>query len=85
LKNVKPSATILDSTGFLERTGSNGDACAARTEHTREELVGERERVGMHAILSHENPAIQTLVDFVQAVASGNLLALQGLNVAEAE
>lgn len=47
--------------------------------------MGERESVGMDAILRHENPTGQTLVDFVQAVASGDLLALQGLNVAEAE
>ena len=85
LKDVKLSAAILDSAGFLERPGSNGDARAARTEHAREEVVGERESVGMDAILRHENPAGQTLIDFVQAVASGDLLALQSLNVAEAE
>jgi len=47
--------------------------------------VGKRESIGLHAILSHENPAGQTLFDFVQAIASGDLLALQGQNVTKAE
>ena len=67
------AATIGDQPGFLEDARSDGDAGAPRPEHMRNEFLGQRKSGFPHSILAHQQPPGHSLIDFMKAVASGNL------------
>jgi len=67
------AATIGDQPGFLEDPRGDSDAGAPRPEHMRNEFLGQRKSGFSHSILAHQQPPGQSLIDFMKAVASGNL------------
>ncbi len=56
-----------------------------RTLHDAQELMREREFVAIKAVVAHEQPAGQPLLDAVAAVGHGRIggLDLEGLHVTE--
>src|SRR4051794_2785644 len=72
------AALRLNPTAILQRFQHLGDASPADAQHEGEEFVREINRVGIHAVLRHEEPATTTLGNGMQSVAGG---ALHGLGV----
>src|ERR1700694_1243928 len=74
------SAHVLYAARALENAGSQGDTRASRTQHLRQELVRDREKIRIDAIPAHQEPARQQLLDFMKPIASGDLRHLQSLD-----
>ena len=73
VEDVDVTALIFDQTDALQRARRHGDGGAARTEHLREELLRDEKHVILDAVLQHEQPAGEPLLDFVQAIAGYEL------------
>jgi len=73
IEDLDVSALVGDDAGFLESAGGCGDAGAADAEHFGEKLLGEVEVLAFDAVLDHEEPAGEAVLDFVEAVAGGEL------------
>jgi hypothetical protein len=57
----------------LQATGSKGDAGTAGAQHLREKILSKRQPSGADAIVAHEQPSGEALIDSVKTVAGGNL------------
>ncbi len=71
--NFHDSVSVTDHSGFVQDSGSNGHAGASSPEHTRKKFVGERQNSTADSILAHQQPARQTLLNLVKAIAHSNL------------
>src|SRR5579864_2779558 len=58
---------------LVQHACGGGDAAAIRAEHGGQEIVRHGQKTGLNAILGHEQPARETFIDFVEAVAGGRL------------
>src|SRR5579864_2457160 len=67
------AATIGNQPGFLQDTRRDRHAGAPRAEHMRNKFLGQRKSGFPDSILAHQQPASQSLIDFMETVASGNL------------
>lgn len=79
VEDVDFAALVVDEAASLEGAGAEGDGRAARTDHLREELLGEAEVRLPEAVGDHEEPAREPFLDIVEAVAGGHLTDQQGL------
>jgi hypothetical protein len=75
--NVNDSARIGNEPSLLQDAGGDGDAGAAGGQHVGQKFLSERYDVTAKAILGHQQPPAETLFDFMQAVARGDLGSLQ--------
>lgn len=64
----------------MQQAGGEADAGAVGAEHGGEKIVGDWENSGVDAILGHEEPAGEALLNSVQAIARGGLRHLQAEN-----
>ena len=64
---------IRDQAGPLQRPRDDGDGGAGGAEHHRDEFLRQRELLGPHAVLRHQEPPRQPLLDGVHGVAGGRL------------
>jgi hypothetical protein len=68
-----PSAPRPDHAVPFERLDRQGDARALRPQHQGQEFVGQRELVATEAVMGHQQPAREALLDGIGAVREGRL------------
>src|SRR5688572_15761137 len=79
------AALRSDQTVHLETLEGNGHPRSAHTQHARQELMGKRQVVAVDAVVRHQQPAGQTLFDFVTAIGHGSLGRLDDECIADSE
>ena len=84
IQDARFSAAIVDDSGFLEDASGHGYTRAPGPQHAREQIMGEWQDFHTNPVLSHQEPARQALVHFVQTVAGSDLLGLQRLQIGKA-
>ena len=77
IKDCDDSARIANESLILQLAGDVRDATASHTQHVRQELVGEAERVAARAIMRHEQPSRGTCPEKVGAIAGRRLRELR--------
>ena len=77
IENSDGAVLVFNDVISSEQLGSEADAGAVGTGHGGEEIVGDGQDVGIDAILSHEQPTGEALLDAMQTIASGSLCYLQ--------
>ena len=71
------TAKVLHAASFFESLGGQGHAGAAGAKHLREEFMSQGQGLGIDAILAHQQPAGEALIQLMKAVTSSNLAHLQ--------
>ncbi len=71
------SAPILDKAGLLQNPSRNANARSPCSQHARHKFV----RKGQNPVLAHQQPACEAPLDFVKAIASGDLRHSKALEV----
>lgn len=69
---------VGDEAAALEDTGAEGDGGAAGADHLGEKLLGEEEGGLTDAVGDHEKPSGEAFLDFMEAIAGGDLTGEQG-------
>ena len=59
-------ALIFDQAQTLERAGGRGDADATYAKHVRQKFVCDMKRVRVSAILTHQQPACEALLNLME-------------------
>src|SRR5690349_16108152 len=79
------AADVTNQTGLLQALGRLGDALAASSQHVGDELLGEQQFLQPHPVVGEQQPAAESLLDRVKAVADSGLgyLSDQRLRVAQ--
>ena len=77
------AAQILNHTGAFQSSRRQSDAGTPGAEHLRKEFMGQRQQGRIDSILTHQQPACQTLFDLMKAVASGELGDLHAMHQGE--
>ena len=70
-------AFISDQSPFLQGAGGNRDAGPARAQHVGKEFLSEQEFGFVDTVLSHQQPSGQSPIDFMKAIAGGDLNRLK--------
>jgi hypothetical protein len=78
------TAQVLNHTGVFQSSRRQSDTRTSGAEHLRKEFMGQRQQGGIDSILTHEQPASQTLFDVMQAVAGCELGDLHAMHEGEA-
>ena len=71
--NLQGAVFITDHSGLLLDSCSDGHAGASGSQHARKKLVSKRQNGRAYSVLTHQQPARQTLLDLMKAVADGDL------------
>src|SRR5688572_18615411 len=79
------AADVTNQPGLLQAPGRLGDALAASSQHVGDELLGEQQFHRPYPVVCEQQPAAESLLDRVKAVADGGLgdLGDQRLRVAQ--
>jgi hypothetical protein len=77
--DVDGGPTVLDGFVLLQNSSRKCDRRAVGAEHGGEEIVRERKATCADPVVGHEQPAGQSLLDFVEAIAGGGLRNLHAL------
>src|SRR2546425_9865947 len=72
-------ADVLDRLLSLQNTSCQADAGSVRSQHRREEIVGNGQQIGTHSILSYQQPPCEALLGVVQPIAHRCLCKLKPL------
>lgn len=67
---------VVDEASLLKGAGGRCDAGPVNTQHEGDELLRQRESINTRAIMGHQEPSRQTLLDAVEPVAGGQLHGL---------
>ena len=73
VEDTDRATRVVDKPSPFERVGRVRYARTPHPEHHGEKLLGERETVRMHSILSHEKPATTPLFQKMKCIASSRL------------
>src|ERR1700704_2216409 len=73
IENRDVATVVVNQASPLQNRGGHRHAGASSAQHLRKELLGERQNVLTNAVLAHQKPSRQPLVDFMEAVAGRNL------------
>src|SRR4051812_12884129 len=77
LQNFYRAAVVLDDLAFLQDAGGETDAGPVGAKHGGQKIVGNRENLGFNAVLGHQQPASEALLDAMETIARGSLRDLQ--------
>ncbi len=80
IENSDGAAIVLDDLVLLEKASGKADAGAVCAKHGGKKIVGDGQNRRIDAILGHEQPAREALLDSVQTIAGGGLRHLQTEN-----
>ena len=83
VEDLDAAARVADHSLALQFTCGDGDGGALHAEHLGEELLGEVEDFGLHAVRGGEQPAGQARLDFVHPIAEDRLGDLDQLQIGE--
>ena len=75
------SAPILDKPGLLQNPSRNANARSPCSQHARQKFVRKGQQRGTNPVLAHQQPACEAPLDFVKAIASGDLRHSKALEV----
>src|SRR5437762_7669022 len=64
---------VADQSRALQLASSHGHPCAPHSEHRGEELVRHRHDIQLNAVVRHEQPTSESLLDRVQPIAGRSL------------
>ena len=67
------AADVANQPGLLQASGRLGDALAASSQHVGDELLGEQQFHRPHPVVGEQQPAAESLLDRVKAVADGGM------------
>src|SRR3974390_2379861 len=73
IHDVDAAPALADEAFALQQTCGGRDRGSPRSQHHREEFLGQVKRVAFDSITNHQEPARQSLFGFVQAVTGGKL------------
>ncbi len=83
IQDFHGTAQVLDQARILQNAGRQADAGTPGAQHLREKVVGEWQELRVEAVLTHKEPARQTLIDSMQPVAGGQLGHLHAMHETE--
>ena len=84
VQDLDRAAQIFNETRAFQGTRGQAHAGTARAQHLSKELVSERKQSGVHAVLAHEKPAREALLNLMQTIARGQLCHLHAVHQGEA-
>src|SRR3982074_2030884 len=70
------SPCVRDQTRPLKNSSADGYTCPPGTQHVRKKFLRQGDQVATNPVLAHEQPARQSLRNFVKAIAGSNLHGL---------
>lgn len=79
VENIDCGAAVLNGFVLLKDAGGQSDTGTIRAEHGGEKIVRKWEAAGADAVVGHEEPARESLLHFVEAIAGGGLRDLHTL------
>ena len=75
------SARISDKPGFVQNACCDRNRTATGAQHHRQKFVSYRYVIGLKPVRAHQQPASQTLFEFVDSIACGSLGGLRKITL----
>ena len=73
IQNPDSAAHIFDQSGAFQYACGKGHSWTPATQHLGKKFMRERQYFRIHAVLAHEQPTCQALLQLMQAVTCGHL------------
>src|SRR6476661_8755692 len=67
------SARVINQSGLMQNSRCQRHRRARRSQHVAKEFVSDRERVRVHAVMAHQQPARQPFCNVMQPIAGRGL------------
>ncbi len=76
IDNLHVTTAMRDQARFLQHSSRHGHAGATSSQHLGQKFLGQGHRIRSYAVGAHQQPSRQSLVHFMEPVASCNLCYL---------
>ena len=76
VKNADFASVVTDQFAQSQISGRLGHANPPHTQHIAQQILGKMKMIRLHPVASHQQPAGETGLDLVKAIARGGLCHL---------